>query len=200
MTVVALACSPTPNGWAEWTAKFIAGRLVELHLVGSISERTVGRVTRKGRLNPWQKASWHPPRGVSGELVAAMEGVLEVYAEAGGPRLDFDECPVVLSAPGRPARIDSESIRNGTAKLFVVVEPAGGPRHVPTSTPPFSAPWIRKRRAELLDLARSFVACHHRVNLTSYRHHRAWRTPGGPEPQSRASGRLGRGPALPVLA
>ncbi|HUR55006.1 MAG TPA: helix-turn-helix domain-containing protein, partial [Gemmataceae bacterium] len=38
--VVALACSPTPDGRAEWTAKLIAGRLVELHVVESISERT----------------------------------------------------------------------------------------------------------------------------------------------------------------
>ena len=46
-TVVALACSPTPDGRAEWTAKLIAGRLVELHVVESISERTVGRVLKK---------------------------------------------------------------------------------------------------------------------------------------------------------
>ena len=45
--VVALACSPTPGGRAEWTAKLIAGRLVELHIVESISERTVGRVLKK---------------------------------------------------------------------------------------------------------------------------------------------------------
>ena len=45
--VVALACSPTPDGRAEWTAKLIAGRLVELHVVESISERTVGRVLKK---------------------------------------------------------------------------------------------------------------------------------------------------------
>ena len=45
--VVALACSPTPDGRAEWTAKLIAGRLVELHLVESISARTVGRVLKK---------------------------------------------------------------------------------------------------------------------------------------------------------
>jgi transposase len=45
--VVALACSPTPNGRAEWTARLIAGRLVELHIVESISERTVGRVLKK---------------------------------------------------------------------------------------------------------------------------------------------------------
>ena len=46
-TVAALACSPTPDGRAEWTAKLIAGRLVELHVVESISERTVGRVLKK---------------------------------------------------------------------------------------------------------------------------------------------------------
>jgi transposase len=45
--VVAVACSPTPDGRAEWTAKLIAGRLVELHVVESISERTVGRVLKK---------------------------------------------------------------------------------------------------------------------------------------------------------
>ena len=46
-TIVAIACSPTPDGRAEWTARLIAGRLVELHLVESISARTVGRVLKK---------------------------------------------------------------------------------------------------------------------------------------------------------
>ena len=46
-TIVALACSPTPDGQAAWTCRLIAGRLVELHLVESISERTVGRVLKR---------------------------------------------------------------------------------------------------------------------------------------------------------
>ena len=46
-TVAALACSPTPDGRAEWAANLIAGRLVELHVVESISERTVGRGLKK---------------------------------------------------------------------------------------------------------------------------------------------------------
>jgi hypothetical protein len=33
-------------------------------------------------------------------------------------------------APGRPARIDYESVRAETANLFVIVDPAGGRRHV----------------------------------------------------------------------
>ena len=45
--VVAIACSPTPDGRAEWTVELIAGRLVELKVVESISGRTVGRVLKK---------------------------------------------------------------------------------------------------------------------------------------------------------
>jgi hypothetical protein len=79
---------------------------------------------------------------VSGEFVAAMEDVLEVYAEADDPdrpRVNFDECSVELHAdardplppaPGRPARIDYEYVRAGTANLFVIVDPNGGRRHV----------------------------------------------------------------------
>jgi transposase len=45
--VVAVACSPAPEGRAEWTVGLIAGRLVELGVVESISGRTVGRVLKK---------------------------------------------------------------------------------------------------------------------------------------------------------
>ena len=79
---------------------------------------------------------------MSGEFVAAMEDVLELYAEADDPRrprVNFDACAVELHAdarppeppaPGRPARVDYESVRAGTANLFVVVDPAAGRRHV----------------------------------------------------------------------
>ena len=45
--VVAVACSPVPEGRAQWTVGLIAGRLVELKVVESISGRTVGRVLKK---------------------------------------------------------------------------------------------------------------------------------------------------------
>lgn len=79
---------------------------------------------------------------MSGEFVAAMEDVLELYAEADDPdrpRVNFDECSVELhadarppepAAPGRPARVDYEYVRNGTANLFVIVDPTAGRRHV----------------------------------------------------------------------
>jgi hypothetical protein len=61
-----------------------------------------------------------------------------LYAEAEDPdrpRVNFDECSVELHAdarppeppaPGRPARVDYEYVRNGTANLFVIVDPTGG--------------------------------------------------------------------------
>jgi hypothetical protein len=79
---------------------------------------------------------------VSGEFVAAMEDVLELYAEADDPkrpRVNFDECSVELHAdarpplppaPGRPGLYDYEYVRAGTANLFVVVDPTAGRRHV----------------------------------------------------------------------
>ena len=79
---------------------------------------------------------------MSGEFVAAMEDVLDLYAETDDPkrpRVNFDECSVELhadarppepAAPGRPARIDCEYVRNGTANLFILIDPAAGRRQV----------------------------------------------------------------------
>lgn len=71
-----------------------------------------------------------------------MEDVLAVY------HLPYDPCyPVVCmdesckqligevrtsipAAPGRPARIDDEYVRNGVAEIFLDVEPLAGKRHV----------------------------------------------------------------------
>ena len=45
--VIALACSPVPEGRAVWTAGMLANRLVELKVVESVSEDTVRRVLKK---------------------------------------------------------------------------------------------------------------------------------------------------------
>jgi hypothetical protein len=76
------------------------------------------------------------------EFVAPMEDVLELYArpyDPARPVICLDEKPVVLHAearpsqpvaPGRPARHDYAYVRQGTADLFVAVEPLAGWRHV----------------------------------------------------------------------
>jgi hypothetical protein len=101
---------------------------------------------------------------VSGEFVAAMEDVLELYAEADDPkrpRVNFDECSVELhkdvrtpepAAPGRPARIDYEYERNGTANLFVVVDPHAGRRHVTVTERRTKADFARQMKSLCDDL------------------------------------------------
>ena len=82
-----------------------------------------------------------PAQG-SGEFVARMEDVLEVYHrpyDERRPLVCVDEVPVQLvgetrvplpPAPGRPERFDFEHVRNGTANLFMIAEPLLGWRHV----------------------------------------------------------------------
>ena len=82
------------------------------------------------------------PPGQSGEFVARMEDVLEVYHrpyDPNRPLACIDEVPVQLvgetrvplpPAPGRPARYDYEYVRNGTANVFMISEPLLGWRGV----------------------------------------------------------------------
>lgn len=70
-----------------------------------------------------------------------MEDVLDLYAQPYDPMrpvVCLDEKPVVLHAesrpclPGRPGQVerrDYEYVRQGTAAIFVLVEPQGGWRH-----------------------------------------------------------------------
>lgn len=82
------------------------------------------------------------PAKENADFVAAMEDVLEVYQRTYDPlrpQVCLDETSKQLTkevrtplpaAPGRPARIDSEYERNGTANLFMLFEPLRGWRHV----------------------------------------------------------------------
>jgi len=76
------------------------------------------------------------------EFVCAMENVLAVYKrpyDKARPVVCFDgkskqligevRTPIAAS-PGSPRRCDSEYVRNGTANLFIFVEPLRGWRHV----------------------------------------------------------------------
>ena len=79
---------------------------------------------------------------MSPAFVAAMEDVLDLYAERYDPRrpvVGFDERPLQLlgdtrtpvpAAPGRVRRVDYEYRRNGTGNVFTTVEPLAGWRHV----------------------------------------------------------------------
>ncbi len=95
----------------------LADRVVALGLAESYAYESVRRVVKKSALKPWLKKQWCIPE-VSPEFVAAMEDVLEVYAEPYDPRrpkVNFDETSKQLiketrrplpAQPGQPLRYD----------------------------------------------------------------------------------------------
>ena len=50
--LIALACSPAPEGCAHWTMRLLAGAMVELKYIDSISHETVSQVLKKTRSSP----------------------------------------------------------------------------------------------------------------------------------------------------
>ena len=125
--LIATACSEPPPGRARWTLSLLAEAMVRLTDHRSLSSETIRRRLAENELKPWQKKMWCIPK-VDAEFVARMEDVLELYAEApdeSRPVVCFDETPrqligesrvPVAAKPGRPARVDYEYVRNGTAK------------------------------------------------------------------------------------
>jgi hypothetical protein len=87
------------------------------------------------------KKQWCIPE-VNAEYVAAMEDVLDLYAEPYNPprpKVNFDETNKQLiqetrqplpAEPGQPERYDYEYERNGTRNLFLFTEPQAGWRHI----------------------------------------------------------------------
>jgi transposase len=61
--VIALACSPAPDGRATWTARLLANKLVELAVVGSVSEDTILRVLKKVPSSRGRRRAGASPRG-----------------------------------------------------------------------------------------------------------------------------------------
>ena len=85
---------------------------------------------------------WCIPPEQNAEFVWAMENVLDVYTrpyDEKRPVVCFDEkskqlvgevCKPIPARPGQVKRCDYEYVRNGTANLFIMVEPLGGWRRV----------------------------------------------------------------------
>ena len=139
--LIAFACSAAPEGHTHWTLQLLADKVVG---VGVCREHLPGDGApdaQKNELKPWKKKEWCIPK-VSGEFVARMEDVLDLYQPEYNPErpvVCFDETsrqltgevrPPIEAAPGRVARYDTEYQRNGTRNLFMICEPKGGWRHV----------------------------------------------------------------------
>lgn len=131
--LVATACSTPPEGRARWTIELLAGEMVRLTEHERLSRETVRRRLAENEIKPWRRKMWCVPE-INGEYVARMEDVLDLYAEAPGPKrpvVCFDESPTQLIGvvrqpippePGQLERYDCEYRRNGTVNLFVFLD------------------------------------------------------------------------------
>lgn len=103
------------------------------------------------------------PPEKSGEFVAAMEDVLDVYKRPYDPKhpmICMDEQPIQLvketrsplpCEPGQPARYDYEYERNGMANAFMFGEPLRGKRRVAVRERKTAQDWAQEIK-HLLDV------------------------------------------------
>lgn len=162
--LVAVACSKPPAGRARWTMQLLADAFVSMTEHTSLSGETVRRRLGEQKLKPWLQKMWCIPR-VDAEYVARMEDVLDLYAQdasAAEPVVCFDESPTQLigeartpiqATPGRPARIDYEYRRHGTANLFVFLDAHGPWRHVKVTE--------KRESADFAECMRDLVDVHY---------------------------------------
>lgn len=139
--LVATACSEPPTGFARWTLKMLADRIVALTDHDSLSAETIRRRLLEKQLKPWQKKMWCILK-MGADFVAQMQHILDLYAEPDDPKrpvVNFDETLKQLvsevrvpvpAKPGRSARYDYHYKRNGSANLFVFFDRHRRWRHV----------------------------------------------------------------------
>src|SRR6266446_736362 len=53
--LIALCCSQAPEGHDTWTLRLLADKMVELHIVDSVSHETIRRILKKTNLNPGKR-------------------------------------------------------------------------------------------------------------------------------------------------
>ena len=140
-TLTALACSTPPEGYACWTLRLLADKLVELGLIEDISHTAVGALLEKNDLKPWQRKQWGIGN-LTTDFLWHMENILDLYELPYNPRrplICFDERPcqligeIVAPLPmesGKPTREDYQYERNGVCSLLIAFEPLRGYRFV----------------------------------------------------------------------
>ncbi|MFH1727984.1 MAG: IS630 family transposase [Pseudomonadota bacterium] len=140
--LVALSCSEPPEGFARWSLRLLADKVVELEYIDNISHESIRNNIKKNEIKPWQKKGWVIPPKENGSFVARMEMVLDVYKRSYNqdfPVVCMDESPKQLIAEtkapiaasaGQSAKYDYEYRRCGVCNIFLACEPLAGKRMV----------------------------------------------------------------------
>ena len=119
--VIALRLGPPPTGYANWSLRLLARRVVELEIVESVSHETIRRTLKNG-MTRRKIEYWVIPPAADAEFVAHMEQVLDTYAQPYDPACPvvcMDEQPVQLVKKTRHACTGAASAtwRRCTAKV-----------------------------------------------------------------------------------
>ena len=140
--LIALTCSPAPEGFARWSLRLLEEKVVELNIVGESQRQHDRSDSKKNVLKPHRNRQWVIPPDANAGFVAAMEDVLETYQKPRDPdrplvcldetskQLIVETRAPIPAKPGQPARHDYEYERNGVANLFMMFAPLEGWRHV----------------------------------------------------------------------
>lgn len=160
--VTVLVCSSPPQGYARWSLRLLADRVVQLKIVDTISHETIRKFLDNNILKPWLRDEWCIP-AANAEFVYHMEDVLDVYKRPFDPihpLVCFDESPEQLVSetrkalpmqPGKPERYDYEYHREGVANLFMFCAPLQNWRFVKVTARRTKADWAECMR-ELVDV------------------------------------------------
>ena len=139
--LVAVACSSPPEGHVNWTLHLMADKVVELEFAGSISLETVRQILKKTNSSRGGKKEWCIPK-LSGESVARMEDVLDLYHQEYNPerpvvcfgesskQLAGDVRPPVKAAPGRVGAMTPNTSETGPGTCSCSVNRRAGGGHV----------------------------------------------------------------------
>jgi transposase len=151
--LIALSCSPSPQGQARWTLRLLANRMVELGYVEQVSYETVRRTLKKNELKPWLKECWCIPPHADAQFVWHMGDVLEVYTrpyderfpqlcmDESGEQLISDKLEGLAMQPGQPERYDYSYEQGPMLNLFLACEPLAGKRMVKVTEQKTSKDW-----------------------------------------------------------
>ena len=151
--VIALVCSTPPEGYARWSLRLLADRVVQLKIIESISHETIRQILEDNELKPWRKQEWCIPAQANAEFVYHMEDILDVYKRPADPKrplVCFDESPEQLvretrqalpMQTGQPERYDYEYHREGVANMFMFFAPLQNWRSVKVTERRTKADW-----------------------------------------------------------
>jgi transposase len=161
--VIALVCSSPPEGYARWSLRLLADRVVQLKIIDAISHETIRQMLDDNALKPWRKQEWCIPPQANAEFVYHMEDVLDVYKRPADPKrplVCFDESPEQLvremrqalpMQAGQPERYDYEYHREGVANLFMFFAPLQNWRSVKVTARRTKVDWAYCMR-DLVDV------------------------------------------------